>query len=231
MTLRACSIRLLLAFVCGSLCLAAPAAADNPGVSGAPIRLACVGDSITAGAGAPKGKAYPAQLQGLLGAGWDVKNFGRSGATMLRKGDRPYWKDKSFPAAQAFQPNIVVIMLGTNDSKPKNWIYENEFVSDYRNMVQTFQALATKPHIYICHVPTVVEPNKYNISETNSIVIDQQIDALAKEMGLEVIPMDQAYGGDNSVLGTDLVHPDEKGALELAQTVAKVLKASAPAAQ
>lgn len=191
-----------------------------------PIKVACVGDSITAGAGAPKGESYPNQLQQVLGKGWKVVNFGRSGTTMLRNGNRPYWKDKNFQKAQDFKPNVVVIMLGTNDSKPRNWVHESEFVSDYRDMVKIFQGLSSKPRIYLCRVPRVVEPNKYKISETASAIIRQRTDALAKDMGLTIIPMDQAYGGNLSVL-EDNVHPNRQGALELAQTAARTLTATA----
>jgi len=215
---------LLLSF----FCIVASNYAADTSVTSAPIKVACVGDSITAGAGAPKGKSYPAQLQSLLGPGWKVQNFGRSGRTMLRKGDNSYWKEKNLQKAEDFKPNVVIIMLGTNDSKPRNWVHENEFITDYRDMVKLFQALDTKPRIYLCHVPTVIEPNKYKISETNSIIIRQRIDDLAKEMNLEVIPMDKAYGNDLSVLKDkdDNVHPNAQGALELAQTAAKALTAS-----
>jgi len=177
-------------------------AADNS-ESNSLIKVACVGDSITAGAGAPKGESYPDQLQQILGTGWKVQNFGRNGCTMLRNGDRPYWKDKNLQRAQDFKPNVVIIMLGTNDSKPQNWVHESEFASDYRDMVKIFQGLESKPRIYICHVPTVIEPNRYKISETNSVIIRQRIDGLATEMNLEVIPMDKAYGNELSVLKVD----------------------------
>jgi lysophospholipase L1-like esterase len=139
--------------------------------------------------------------------------------------------------AQAFKPSVVIIMLGTNDSKPVNWAHQSEFLPDYRDLVKLFQALDTKPRIFLCHVPTVIEPNKYKITETNSLVIDQRVDALAKETGLEVIPMDQAYGTDLSVLKVnndvtppvmdDNVHPNKQGALELAQTAAKAITGNA----
>jgi acyl-CoA thioesterase-1 len=206
-----------------SLAFAPPGRADGPSAGHPPIIVACVGDSITAGAGAPKGKAYPNQLQDVLGQGWKIENFGRSGATLLKKGDRPYWKMPDFVRAKASRPNIVIIMLGTNDSKPQNWAHGDDFVADYRDLITIFQGLDTKPRIYLCHVPTVEEPNRYKITETASLVIDQRVDDLAKEFGLQVIPMDQAYGGDLSVLGNDRVHPNEHGALELAQTAAEAL--------
>jgi len=216
----------VLAFLFGFLSAAPGYGANNNSVASSPIRVACVGASITKGVGAPKGKSYPDQLQQILGPGWYVRNFGVSGRTMLRKGDKPYWNEKAFQAAQDFQPNVVVIMLGTNDSKPVNWVHGDDFVSDYRDMVKVFQGLASKPQVYPCHPPVVVDPNKYKISESASAIMRQRIDALAKEMGLTVIPLDQSYAGDLSVL-KDGVHPNEKGALELAQTVAKALPASA----
>lgn len=59
-------------------------------------RVACVGDSITYGAGiADRDRdSYPAQLASMLGDKWVVKNFGHSGATLLKNGDLPYVKTK-----------------------------------------------------------------------------------------------------------------------------------------
>src|SRR5947208_169754 len=92
------------------------------------VKVACVGDSITAGAGVKDAKnKYPAQLGELLGTGYDVKNFGNSGSTMLDDGDKPYKKQKSFTDAVAFAADIVVIKLGTNDSKPQNWAKKDGF--------------------------------------------------------------------------------------------------------
>ena len=75
-------------------------------------RVACVGDSITEGLGTDPGRSYPEQLQKLLGDRWEVGNFGISARTLLRKGDLPYWNESIFRKAQAFQPNIVIIMKG-----------------------------------------------------------------------------------------------------------------------
>jgi acyl-CoA thioesterase-1 len=201
--------------------------ADNspPSQSHSPIKVACVGDSITQGPATPKGIDYPSQLQNILGSGWQVANYGLGGCTLLRNGNKPYWKQKQLQKALSFKPDIVVIMLGTNDSKAQNWVHESEFISDYRDLVKLFQGLDSKPRIYLCRVPKVIEPNKYKITETNSVIIRQRTDELAKEMNLTVIPTDQAYGNDLSVIQekNDNVHPNEKGFRELAQTVENVL--------
>ncbi|HOV77962.1 MAG TPA: GDSL-type esterase/lipase family protein, partial [Sedimentisphaerales bacterium] len=98
--------------------------------------VACIGDSITYGSGIADraNDSYPAQLQRILrqyDPAWQVSNFGVSGATLLRRGDKPYIRESAYTAALASKPDIVVIKLGTNDSKPQNWQYKEDFVADY----------------------------------------------------------------------------------------------------
>src|SRR5689334_724667 len=83
----------------------------------APVNVACIGDSITQGSGAAKGQSYPSQLQAMLGDQWKVGNFGVSGRTLLKKGDYPYWKENAYQDALKSAPDVVIIMLGTNDTK------------------------------------------------------------------------------------------------------------------
>jgi alpha-L-fucosidase 2 len=91
--------------------------------AGAKVRVAGVGASITYGAGLPDraGPCYPAQLQNLLGGGGEVRNFGVNSTTLLKKGDAPDWHTAAGREALAFNPGIVVMDLGGNDSKPQNW--------------------------------------------------------------------------------------------------------------
>ena len=65
------------------------------------IKIACVGDSITAGGHASSvDTTYPSQLQRLLDARspgmYEVTNLGASGATLQRGGDSPYWQRPQF---------------------------------------------------------------------------------------------------------------------------------------
>lgn len=191
----------------------------QPSSSTAPVRVACVGDSITVGVGAEPGKSYPSQLQALLGKGWIVKNFGASGRTLLRNGDHPYWEEKVFHDAQEFRPDVVVIMLGTNDTKPQNWRFHEQFHDDYRDLVKTLHALPSRPRIYVCRPCPVPEPGNYGINEANVQREIAIIDALAREEGLEVIDMHAALE-PHPELFPDRVHPNTAGAAIMAQTVA-----------
>jgi lysophospholipase L1-like esterase len=131
------------------------ALAFTPLAIGGPVRVACIGDSITQGSGT-KGNPYPKQLQELLGDKWNVGNFGVSGRTLLRKGDHPYWNEKAYQSALAFKPDVVIIMLGTNDTKPQNWKHEEEFVTDYRDLVKSFLELESRPKVFICRPCPVI---------------------------------------------------------------------------
>lgn len=79
------------------------------------IKVACVGDSITHGHGVEEREKnnYPKQLGDLLGSRFEVRNFGRNSATMSLDGDHPYAKTDAFNAALVWQPDMVVIKLGT----------------------------------------------------------------------------------------------------------------------
>ena len=187
-----------------------------------PIKVACVGDSITQGAGAKSGQSYPSQLQALLGEGYQVGNFGVSGRTLLKKGDFPYWKEKKYQAALAMEPAIVIIMLGTNDTKPQNWKFEAEFDADYRELVKSFQALKSKPKVFVCRPVPVPGQGNYGINEENIQKEIPRVDALAKELGCGVIDMHAALAKTPELL-PDRVHPNTAGAGEMAKAAAKAI--------
>jgi lysophospholipase L1-like esterase len=202
-------------------------AIDVPGASAAPIKVACVGDSITQLSG------WPAMLGTMLGAGYTATNYGLAGTTLLKSGDNPYWNTQQFKDSHAANPDVVVIMLGTNDSKAFNWTtHSGEFVGDYEALVDTYAALPSHPRMYLSLCPPA-GTNGYNIVGSvieNEIIPDIKQVAAAK--GLPTIDVFDAFGGHNldpSLYGGpgDLVHPNAKGAQVIATTVYAGLTASA----
>ena len=99
------------------------------------IKVACVGNSITAGYGVKNRDkdSYPMLLGQMLGQGYDVRNFGVSSKTMLRKGNS-YMAEKAYQNALDFCPDILIVKLGTNDANPKYWQYKKDFMKDMRVM-------------------------------------------------------------------------------------------------
>lgn len=208
------------------LALGSPLQAEQPVAPGGKIRVACVGDSITQGAGADNGKSYPSQLQEILGPKYEVGNFGVSGRTLLNKGDYPYTKESAYQKAKDFQPNAVIIMLGTNDTKPQNWKHQSEFAADYKALVTSFKTLESKPQIFVCRPCPVPEPGNFGITETNVKLEIPMIDKLAEEEKLEVIDMHAALEATPALL-PDRVHPNTEGAKVMAETAAKAVSARA----
>ncbi|HEY9248699.1 MAG TPA: GDSL-type esterase/lipase family protein [Rariglobus sp.] len=188
---------------------------------GAVTRVACVGDSITWGAGtdSPAWQSYPAQLQRLLGgANYLVGNFGSSGSTLLNAGDQPYGTQNAFKQALKYKPDIVVIQLGTNDTKPQNWRHRNSFVADYVDLIRRFQEPNPAIRVYLCLPPYV---GREDLSSINETVLREQlplIKQVASETGAAIIDVHEVFTGRVDLL-KDRVHPTEAGAAVLAKTV------------
>ena len=89
------------------------------------IKVACIGNSITYGYGLPDRatQSYPVQLQKMLGESYQVENFGKSGATLLNKGHRPYMQQDEYHRAIDFAGDIVVIHLGDFAVNVQNNVY------------------------------------------------------------------------------------------------------------
>lgn len=179
---------------------------------GSPIRVACVGDSITEITG------YPSDLQKLLGANYTVGNFGASGSTVLLNSWKPYMNQSAFQEAIKFEPNIVVIMLGTNDDLEMLRPYNASFEEDYAKLIAAFQQLETKPEIWIVEPPPIFNDSAdLSIPYFNQVIIPK-IQNLAEELNLPVIDVYSAFG-DHSDYFVDGVHPNSQGAQLIASEV------------
>ena len=197
--------------------------AVDPSAYDHPVRVACVGASITQGVGAHPGKSYPSQLQAILGSKWIVKNFGVSGRTMTRKGDSPYWTAPAFKDAHDLNPDVVVILLGTNDTKPNNWKHHDEFYGDCRDLIESFKQLPARPHVFICRLPPVTEPGNYGIVPANLTIEQPLIEKAAADEHAGLIDVYGALILKPQLL-PDHVHPNDEGAAIIAQTVARAIE-------
>ena len=198
-----------------------------------PTHVACVGDSITSGNGASTpAKNYPSDLQGLFGASVQVKNFGHSGATMLSAGfgDLPYEAQTEYAGATSFVTGAgvsavvdVVIMLGTNDSKPLNWTpagkpkNDQQYLKDYRAMVEHFLSLSPKPEVFLA-LPLATGANPCCTID-GTVIHDEVIPLikqLAQEKQLPTIDLNTPTTNHNEYFG-DGVHPNDAAYAIVAQ--------------
>lgn len=184
-----------------------------------PQILACVGDSITQGVGAKRGQSWPAQAQKTLGEKWQVHNFGLSGTTLMNSGNKPYQKSKQFKAALSSNPDVVVIMLGTNDTKPANWKNSaKDYEVDYLDIISDFQKLPSRPQIYLCLPPYIAKEGRWGINNEDTKAQVPMIKKIAKDIRCEVIDVYAALEGRDNLI-PDTVHPNTAGAALIAKAV------------
>ncbi|WP_228692077.1 GDSL-type esterase/lipase family protein [Lunatimonas sp.] len=186
-----------------------------------PIRVACVGNSITQGPGRDNINSFPLMMQKLLGDAYEVKNFGVSGSTLLKKGDLPYWDQPQYKEALDFKPDILVIKLGTNDSKPQNWAFKEEFLADYQDMLSVFTAVMPEGgKIYVC-LPVPVFEDNWGITE--SVIVKEmtpQIKKAARAAKASIIDLHKPFTKKKGLF-PDGVHPNAEGNAQMAEIIAE----------
>lgn len=185
------------------------------------IKIACVGDSITFGSKLEfrERDCYPNVLNNMLQPNYTVHNFGVSGACTINDGNQPYIKENTYVESLAYQPDIVLLMLGTNDSKTQNWNPQS-FKRDYLILIKKYQALNSKPKIFL--MTTI--PGFEDLWFMQCSIIEKQILPMiydiAKAMNLDVIDTYTPFI-DKPELTTDNIHPNSAGAKLLAEIVSK----------
>lgn len=191
------------------------------------IKVACVGNSVTYGAGIDNREvnSYPAQLQRMLGEDYEVMNFGKSGATLLNKGHRPYCEQEEYKAALDFAGDLVVIHLGLNDTDPRNWPnYRDNFVADYLSLIESFRKVNPACKIWICRMTPISHRHPRFKSGTRDWYWQEQatIEEIANLGNTGLIDL-QAGLYNRPDLLPDALHPTAEGASILAKTICREL--------
>lgn len=192
-------------------------------MSAGTIKVACVGDSVTYGYGIDDrdNYSYPAQLQHMLGSGYEVRNFGHNGATLLRHGHRPYNTLEEYGQALEYKADIVIIHLGLNDTDPRNWPhYAEEFIPDYRALIEDFRRDNPKVKIWICKMTPIMHGHWRFQSGTRDWHAAEQeaIEKVAAGAGTGLIDLYEPLFVRPDLF-PDNLHPTPEGACIIAKTV------------
>jgi acyl-CoA thioesterase I len=191
------------------------------------MRVACVGDSDTAGFGLQSANSYPSQLERILkqtDERWEARNFGYSGGTVINQGDMPYTRHSMYNSALAYEPDVVVFQFGGNASRSQNRGYIQEhFLSDYVDLIQAFVQLPSKPKILICQ-PLAVFSSNWTISPT--IIRDQIVPLTAQVASTWDAPIVDFYSiskDSPGLLQSDKIHPTTECSRIMAEMVASMI--------
>ena len=185
-------------------------------------RVACIGDSITWGFTLlnPWRQSYPALLQEKLGPEYEVRNFGYNDAAVRFDADTPYVSKRVYQESLKWHPDIVLLMLGTNDTKTRNWD-PDVFRRDYRRIIESYQTLPSAPRIVliapirIFHV--LGKPILGVHPETMEEGVRPAIREIAAGTRLEIVDLRDLFV--DSRYCRDGVHPQRLGARLLADAI------------
>jgi len=193
------------------------------------VRIGFIGNSITFGATLtnPNTECYPAQLGQMLqekyGDTCILENFAISSRTMLKHGDFPIWNDVEFRNAWKFAPEILLICLGTNDTKPQNWdLYGHEFYDDYRSMIDTFRIRNPYVQFLVCYPPPAFDVvwgiNDFIIRHGVIPAIDSILDYSGATLVDFYTPLI-----DSVSLFPDFIHPNFRGSGAMARILCNTM--------
>lgn len=195
------------------------------------VRVACVGDSITYGTlvfGWPF-KTYPETLGKKLGDGYTVNNYGYPGACAQEDSDKPYKSLAVYKKSKEFLPNIVIMMLGTNDTREVNRKGIEFYKRDYSLLIDEYLNLSSLPTVILMAPPPAwpfLGKVGYHIGASMlENEIHETVLAIGEEKGLIVIDLWATFNGKKDLF-TDGVHPTASGAEVLAETVFNKLQST-----
>lgn len=188
------------------------------------IKVACIGNSVTYGYGHenPEVTSYPSQLAAMLGDDYEVGNFGKSGATLLRKGHRPYDEQVEYKEALDFCPDIAIIHLGLNDTDPRNWkYYKREFIADYVSLIEDIEKVNPDVEIYICRMTPIFHWHHRFLKGTRDWYweIQATIENIAENIAeVKIIDLQELLYHRPDLM-PDALHPNPEGATLIARRV------------
>ena len=196
------------------------------------MHIACVGDSITYGCTLPLFflRRYPVALQKLLGSENQVAAFGVNDRTLQSTGNKPYRNEKAFRQSKDYLPDCVVILLGTNDSKDCNWITDDAFQKQYKELIAEYRTLSSHPRILICTPPCAFPPINRFFYITNDAkperipVIAGLVRDVAEGTCVDLVDLYALTEGKRALLGPDGLHPLAEGARVIAEAVCKQIQ-------
>jgi acyl-CoA thioesterase-1 len=204
----------------------------NPDIKENQIKVACVGDSITYGFGISNWPVnnYPKKLQRLLGDNYNVANFGVSGRCVGRKTFFPYLKTKNYLHSLEYNADILVFMLGSNDSKPFNWKGKEKFKEEYLSLLETY-VKEGKTKVYLCTISKAYYPEGRNTKMTSYFIQPEKIEEIVdiiREMAIEkdyiLIDIHKLTSENHNWFCSDNVHLNKEGAKAIAEKVYEYIK-------
>jgi lysophospholipase L1-like esterase len=171
--------------------------------------VALIGDSIT------ELSTYPQNLAKLLGPTYTIGNFGVCGTTITLNSASPYMYTEALKEAKKSEPDIVVIMLGTNDAEET--VFQTNLIADYLVLIEQFTTLEKKPTVYVIKPPPIFSSWGGLNGEVLTKEILPAIEQVAKTANVSLINVFSVLKNPSCFF--DGVHPNDFGGKLIAEAV------------
>lgn len=199
---------------------------DTPPADPGQTKVACVGDSITYGYGVMDWSEnnYPTVLQNRLGSKYNVQNFGVSGYCVQTTADKAYAGLKVYSSSVEYDADVLVFMMGSNDSKPQNWIDGETFKSALCQLLDSYgktQVILCTPSY--CHAQDMGK-DSYGIQADVITEIAQIVREVAQERNYTLVDIYALTIQNPLWFEIDGVHPNVEGAAAIAGEIYETIK-------
>lgn len=155
------------------------------------IKVAAIGDSLTYGYGLENREkdAYPSILADKLGYLYQVSNYGLSGRSLQSTADFPYFKEKNAQLSLESEADIVIAMIGSNDTRAPYWNKER-FSKEYKEMAVCYMNLSSQPDVYLV-IPPFVPTSRFGL---NNQIVEEELQGIISDIGQELsLPVINLY--------------------------------------
>jgi lysophospholipase L1-like esterase len=172
---------------------------------------------------------YPAKLQTKLGTSYLVSNFGLRNGTASFSGDLPYVNSGDYADSLKSDPDIVVVMLGTNDSKVDNW-NPDDYKEGLSKIVASYVELESAPTVYLVRSPYCFAVDGGSVAEYGiqpdivATELGDIVSEVAREYDVTLIDMYSVTEGREKLFTSDGIHFNKRGYELIADTIYDVIK-------
>ncbi len=196
------------------------------------VKVACLGDEITYGSDSSsvETKSYPAQLQKLLDSRYgkkkfEVTNYGTSGESFVadfersNAGSMRYRNTDEYRKMRKDKPDVVILMLGTNDIA---YLTDGNSCEEYKDayveLINDIKKMKSSPLVFVC--TPITRYTNYGTSIAMNVLRNATIQAAneAKAYVIDTYSITEEYFS-SALYETDGKHPNDAGYKNLASVV------------
>lgn len=190
------------------------------------IKVACVGDSLTYGTTLlnRRVECYPSRLARLLGAKYDVLNFGFPGYAINKRSDRSLLNTPILKILENYAPNYILFLAGTNDARLKNYSSDDDFALNYKYFISALASLPSAPKVIAMTCPMAfTDANTVDFSQDILSRLVKIQKAIFNNNNIAYVDLYSLTQGKSLLYSKDMLHFNTKGAKFLAYKMYSVI--------